>query len=283
MENNKKFKIFGCGETIRSVMEFVEDNGVEGSSGDTTESVENYKIYTCEKEIEEKSIEKVLENLDIILILGDVKDEDSLKEMRAFSKIARKKSILTISMIWIPYSTVETEQVRYNKDLLSLANDFDTVIPLFSENMYNDGKELYSEEDAIEYNEDYMIYFMEALTDFFISNDSISLELKELELFLKNKGIAFMSVGECEGEDRINRVLKIALKAYKNYNAVSLTAAKKILLSIEIGDNDEFNEVNIVNEKIQSYFGEEVDILFIVIENKDKRNFLKIAIIGTEF
>lgn len=297
MEKTKAFKVFACGEIASKVSETqaVITDGFENYAKinnykflgyylkkliepvDEAESLVEYiNLYGKHKKDNEERLTKALEGLDTAIILANLRDEKSISNIEIISNIAKQKGILVLAMVLIPYSTDESEQLKYDEEIKSLVNKVDTLIPLLAERMAANSKMPLVSENGINFCESYMEFCLEQLIKFF-EEGPISLDKKDFNHIFKDSGLGFIAIGAGKGENKLQDALK-----WGAYNNKKITQCKKLLVSISGSEDIELAYINNVLEKIQAAAGEDADIVFTAFKNDKFEDDLIITIIGIE-
>lgn len=297
MEKTKGFKVFACGEIASKVS---ETKAIITDEFENYAKINNYKflgyflknliepvdqvenlvecinLYGKHKKSNEERLTKALEGLDTAIILANLRDENSIRNIETISKIAKDRGILVLAMVLIPYCADESEQLKYDTQMQSLSSKVDTIIPLLAERMAANSKVPLVSEDGIDFCESYMGFCLDQLVQFF-EKGPVSLDKKDFNDIFKDSGLGFIAIGAGKGENKLEDALK-----WGAYNNRKITKCKKLLMSITSNEDMNLAYINNILERIQSAAGQDADIVFTAFKDNKLQDDLIITIIGIE-
>lgn len=294
MNTIENIKVFACGEIPNSVIEEqasvtkqfenylkVINNSlfkyyIKGSLNKIDCLVKNISFYENYEKSNLKELEKTLDNLDLVIILGDLKDKHSVNNIELISKVAREKGILVIAMVLIPYYTDRNKQLKYEIKVECLSNRVDSFIRLEAEEIALSSNRSLVTKDGIKLSASYMLSCLEHVMEFFTIEGALKIEKKDFNEILKNSGLGCISIGHGTGEDKFEKALKRVLA-----NNRKIIKCNKFLIGIS-GDKDmELSCIENILDRIQDIVGDDANIIFQVIIDEKLNDDLIITIIGT--
>ncbi|WP_097028377.1 hypothetical protein [Clostridium peptidivorans] len=297
MEKTKRIKVFACGKIPSSIVERIAviTNHFEDYVRINNYSSSRYYLNSVLKPLEEKKalvkciglyekhekskLEKLgqaLEGLDTAIILANLRDENSFKNIEIISKIAREKGVLVIVMALIPYSTDKNEQLKYDTEIQCLASKVDTFIPLLAEKIALDSNIPLVDKDGIDFCESYMEFCLEQLVDFF-GEGLVNIKKEDFNEIFKDSGLGFIAIGAGEGKDKLEKALKLG-----SINNSKVSKSKKLLVGI-LGNQDmDLTYINNILERIQAISREKCNVVFGAFRYDELKDGLIITIIGIE-
>lgn len=229
---------------------------------------------------EYERINKVLRNTDIIIVIGDINDRLSCQQMETIMGAGKQKGILTLCIAAIPYYHDDNEKNAFvENETYRLAEIADTFIPMLGEKLKFLAEKELPEESTEDIIEGLILWYTEGLLECFTSSGEIGLGTEDYNAILKDKGMAFMGVGESGGEAKVDEVVKMAL--YSGSNIIKIGEVNNILLSVIGGKDFSIEMMDEINKKLQHYFHDDINIIFTALVNEEMDDKIKISLIGT--
>lgn len=295
MDKINNIKVFACGETPNSIVKsksiitnqfekYVQVNNnsffkyyIKSFLGEDENFVKCIGLYDKHEKSNLSEVEKALGNLDVVIILGNLKDKHCVSNIEIISKLAREKGALAIAMVLIPYSTDKSEQLKYNSKVQYLSTKVDTFIPLLAEELAVNSNMPLVNEEGIYFPESYMLFCIEQLMQFFETEGLVKLDKEDFNAIFKDSGLGYISIGGCEGEDNIEKVTKGLVS-----NNAKLIGCNKLLIGISGDVNMNLSRINDILERIQATVSPDCNIIFVAFTDDELKDKLMITIIGIE-
>lgn len=292
MKNLANIKILSCGEIPNRIIENIAQHKIEKDNYINIKNGSFFKYYiksfikeeslvknlTIYKKHDKKNIEEldeVFKDLDIAIIIGDLKDENSFRNMRSIAKTARKKGILLIGVVLVPTFQDKTEQIRLKKEIHGLIRVMDTVIPLELEKIAASIKAPLIDEKGVEFYESYPLFCIQQLIKFFEANGAIRINKKDLYNVFSEGGLGYISMGYGMGQEK----LETAIDSIFIPNP-ELTTYAKFLVSICVPEDMKISYIDEVLNKINEKLECNVSVTFKATLEKDRKDDLFISVIG---
>lgn len=207
------------------------------------------------------------------------------------ARVSKELDILTVGIVTIPFRFEGKKKINQALDgVEEMAKHVDALLVINNERLrkiYPDLTVL----DAFGKADDTLSVAAKSIAEIITNHGLINLDFNDVKTVLKDGGVAIMSTGYGEGEERVKQAIQDALNS-PLLNDNDIFNSKKILLSINFSkdsnkDNpaagglmmEEMNEVNDFMEQ----FGSDFEIKWGIGLDPDLGNKVKVTILATGF
>ena len=202
------------------------------------------------------------------------------------ARVSKELGILTVGIVTIPFRFEGDRKIDQALDgVEEMQKHVDALLVINNERL----REIYPELtvlDAFGKADDTLSVAAKSIAEIITVHGLINLDFNDVKTVLKDGGVAIMSTGYGEGEDRVKKAIDDALNS-PLLNDNDVFNSKKILLSIafneEKGGNDNFmmEEMNYVNDFMDK-FGD-FEIKWGVAIDPELGKKVKVTILATGF
>ena len=202
------------------------------------------------------------------------------------ARVSKEMGILTVGIVTIPFRFEGTKKIDQALDgVEEMAKHVDALLVINNERL----REIYPDLSltaAFGKADDTLSVAAKSIAEIITVHGLINLDFNDVKTVLKDGGVAIMSTGYGEGEDRVKKAIDDALNS-PLLNDNDVFNSKKILLSIafneEKGGNDNFmmEEMNYVNDFMDK-FGD-FEIKWGVAIDPELGKKVKVTILATGF
>src|SRR5574344_2979452 len=203
------------------------------------------------------------------------------------AKISKEMGILTVGIVTIPFRFEGPKKIDQALDgVEEMAKHVDALLVINNERL----REIYPDLSlmaAFGKADDTLSIAARSIAEIITVHGVINLDFNDVKTVLQDGGVAIMSTGYGEGEDRVKMAIEDALNS-PLLNDNDVFNSKKILLSIafasEKKDNpgltmDEMNDVNDFMEK----FGEDFELKWGLAIDPELGSRVKVTVLATGF
>lgn len=198
---------------------------------------------------------------------------------------AREKGILTIGIVTIPFLFEREKQIDKALDgLEALASEVDAVLVINNQRLCDIYSDL-SITNAFKRADETLSTAVRSITEIISMRGRVNLDFQDVKTTLTNGGVAVMSTGYAEGENRVARAIDEALNS-PLLNNNDIFKATHILLAITTSNEEdamlqtgEMGEVSDFMEK----FNSEIETKWGLAFDADLGKKIKITIIASGF
>ena len=173
------------------------------------------------------------------------------------AKMAKDKGILTVAVVTLPFLNEGNEALSRAIDgIHELEKNVDSLLIINNEKLHEFfGNQLI--QDAFPQADEVLSTAVRSIVEIIKKPGHINVDFKDVETMMRNSGMALMGCGVGSGENRIEDAVKSAFES-PLLNDFDLKSAKKVLVNITCGHNDQgltMNDLNNINIKISEYTG----------------------------
>lgn len=201
------------------------------------------------------------------------------------AKIARDLEILTVGVVTLPFRFEGTPRMKQAiAGIEKLSEHVDSLLIINNNALrekFGDLKmsEAFSQADSI------LTTAVKGTVEIMTKPGQQNVDFNDVKKVLKDSGVAIMTSGTAEGEDRAYNAVKEALNN-PLLNKADIKGAKNALVNISYG-NGEFeatmSEVEAINEYIQEAAGNDVDLKFGSVIDESLEGEIKVTLVATGF
>lgn len=173
------------------------------------------------------------------------------------AKMAKDKGILTVAVVTLPFLNEGNEALSRAIDgIHELEKNVDSLLIINNEKLHEFfGNQLI--QDAFPQADEVLSTAVRSIVEIIKKPGHINVDFKDVETMMRNSGMALMGCGVGSGQNRIEDAVKSAFES-PLLNDFDLKSAKKVLVNITCGPNDQgltMNDLNNINIKISEYTG----------------------------
>ena len=202
------------------------------------------------------------------------------------ARVSKEMGILTVGIVTIPFRFEGAKKIDQALDgVEEMSKHVDALLVINNERL----REIYPELsliDAFGKADDTLSVAAKSIAEIITVHGLINLDFNDVKTVLKDGGVAIMSTGYGEGEDRVKKAIEDALNS-PLLNDNDVYNSKKILLSIAFSsqkegrDNFMMDEMNYVNDFMDK-FGD-FEIKWGVAVDPELGKKVKVTILATGF
>ena len=203
------------------------------------------------------------------------------------ARVSKELGILTVGIVTIPFRFEGDRKIDQALDgVEEMQKHVDALLVINNERL----REIYPELtvlDAFGKADDTLSIAAKSIAEIITVHGLINLDFNDVKTVLKDGGVAIMSTGYGEGEDRVRKAIDDALNS-PLLNDNDVYNSKKILLSIAFSsqkegkDNFMMDEMNYVNDFMDK-FGSDFEIKWGVAVDPELGKKVKVTILATGF
>lgn len=197
-------------------------------------------------------------------------------------KLAKDLGILTVGIVTIPFQFEgKTRNVQAQNGIKKLRNNVDSLIVINNNKLrdvYGDlgFKKGFAKADEV------LTKAAKGIAEVITNHYTQNIDLKDAKTVLENSGTAIMGSGSSSGDNRAKKAVELALDS-PLLNDNRILGSKNVLLLIVSGEDEAtIDEINTINELIQSEAGS-TNIIMGLGEDINLQNEISVTIIATGF
>ena len=197
-------------------------------------------------------------------------------------KLAKDLGILTVGIVTIPFQFEgKTRNVQAQDGIKKLRNNVDSLIVINNNKLrdvYGDlgFKKGFAKADEV------LTKAAKGIAEVITNHYTQNIDLKDAKTVLENSGTAIMGSGSSSGDNRAKKAVELALDS-PLLNDNRILGSKNVLLLIVSGEDEAtIDEINTINELIQSEAGS-TNIIMGLGEDINLQNEISVTTIATGF
>lgn len=173
------------------------------------------------------------------------------------AKVSKEMDILTVGIVTIPFAFEGKKKIDQALDgVEEMAKYVDALLVINNERL----REIYQSQtfkEALSKADDTLSVAAKSIAEIITVRGEINLDFKDVRTVLKDGGVAIMSTGYGEGENRVKNAIDEALNS-PLLNNTDIFSSKRILFNLAYGNDeglmmDEMNDVHDFLSKVDDY------------------------------
>ena len=199
------------------------------------------------------------------------------------ARIAKEMDILTVGIVTIPFIFEGEKKIIQALDGVErIAQHVDALLVINNERL----REIYSDltfMNAFGKADDTLSIAAKSIAEIITMRGTVNLDFADVKTILKDGGVAIMSTGFGEGENRVTKAIDDALHS-PLLNNNDIFNAKKVMLNVSFCESSELmmEEMNEIHE-FMSKFREGVEVIWGVAMDNTLEGKVKITVLATGF
>ncbi len=210
-----------------------------------------------------EDVKNILAGTKMVFITAGMGGGTGTGAAPVIAEIAKEMGILTVGIVTVPFFFEGTpKRKRAEKGIQELRENCDTVLIILN----NKIKEVYgnaSMKDAFSQADNVLAKAARSIAEIITVSGNINVDFEDVRTVMSNSGVAVMGSATAEGDGRSKRAVEGALTS-PLLNNTNITGAKYVLLSIVVGDEDnfQFEELEEITAYVQDQAGEDAELIF---------------------
>lgn len=199
------------------------------------------------------------------------------------AKLARELGILTVGIVTIPFSFEgrrRVEQAMAGVD--ELAKHVDALLIICNDKL----RDIYGNlklSKAFEMADNVLTIAAKSIAEIITVKGRVNVDFADVDVVMRNSGVALMGAGEAEGENRALDAIKMALES-PLLNCSDIRGASNILLNMLYGNREvTIGEQTLITDYVRKLVGQDVDMIWGYGLDESLEDKLRVAIIATGF
>ena len=235
----------------------------------------------------EESIDDIKEQLNdgtkMVFITAGMGGGTGTGAAPVIARIAKEMDILTVGIVTIPFIFEGEKKIIQALDGVErIAQHVDALLVINNEHL----REIYADltfMNAFGKADDTLSIAAKSIAEIITMRGTVNLDFADVKTILKDGGVAIMSTGFGEGENRVTKAIDDALHS-PLLNNNDIFNAKKVMLNVSFCPTSELmmEEMNEIHE-FMSKFREGVEVIWGVAVDNSLDTKVKITVLATGF
>jgi cell division protein FtsZ len=208
----------------------------------------------------EETIDEIIghiQDADMVFITAGMGGGTGTGAAPVIASMAKKKDILTVGVVTIPFKNQGNETMSKALDGISeLEKNVDSLLIINNEKLFDVYGDLLLQ-DAFPKADEVLATAVRGITEIIQKKGYINVDFKDVKTMMKDSGYALMGCGTGTGDNRIEEAVKMALES-PLLNDFDMKSAANVLINVTVGENDKgmtMAEYAKLNELITGYTG----------------------------
>ncbi len=232
-----------------------------------------------------EELRKILENnTKMVFITAGMGGGTGTGAAPVIAEIAKDLGILTVGIVTRPFGFEgKPKSRRADAGVEALRKHCDTVLVILNDKL----REVYGKatmKEAFGQADNVLSRASKSIAEIITVAGNINVDFEDVKTVMKDSGAAVMGSATTEGENRAKRAAEGAITS-PLLNNTNIFGAKYILLSIVVGNEDDFqmDELEEITGYIQEQAGEDAEIIFGQATDESLADGINVTIIATGF
>ncbi len=228
-------------------------------------------------------IDDAIEGADMIFVTAGMGGGTGTGGAPVVSGIAKRKGILTVSIVTTPFECEGPKRMRYATEGISeLKKNCDTVIVIPNEQLLEIADDNTTLMEAFDKANEVLYNATRGISDLILMPGLINLDFADVRTTMLDGGAAIMGSAAATGEDRAEIAAREAINS-PLLDGVSIRGARNVLVNISAGSNLGMKETTTSTSIIQQEAGEDAEIILGTVLDDEMEDELRITVIATGF
>lgn len=202
-----------------------------------------------------------LEDTDLLFLTAGMGGGTGTGAIPVIAREARKMGIDTIAIVTRPFAFEgKPRKIKADMGIEKLRSNVNSLIVIDNNKLLESSGSNTSIIDAFKMTDDVLRQAVESITDLVFSIGTINVDFADVKTIFSYEGLAYMGIGEAEGDNKIEEATMNALK--NPLTESTINDAKGVIFNIKGGEDIGLDDINrsasLISEKVNS----EANIIF---------------------
>lgn len=211
-----------------------------------------------------EDIEEIIKNLedtDLLFLTAGMGGGTGTGAIPVIAREAKKMGIDTIAIVTRPFAFEgKPRKIKADMGIEKLKSNVNSLIVIDNNKLLENSGTNTSIIDAFKMTDDVLRQAVESITDIVFSIGTINVDFADVKTIFSYEGLAYMGIGEAEGD---NKIEEATINALKNpLTESTINDAKGVIFNIKGGEDIGLDDINrsasLISEKVNS----EANIIF---------------------
>ncbi len=227
-----------------------------------------------------EEIDKLLEDTDLLFITAGMGGGTGTGAIPVIAEEARKKGILTIGIVTTPFLFEgKLRKARANIGIQRLKSNVNSLIVISNDQLITSTSNNISFMDAFKMTDDVLRQGIQSITELINSVGTINIDFADVKTTLSCEGMAYMGIGESEGE---NKVIEATNNALNNpLTQCSIDGAKAVIFNVKGNEDVGLDDVNKSAEMIAERVNNDANIIFGTVIDESYGDKVEVTVVAT--
>jgi len=230
-----------------------------------------------------EEITKALTGSDMVFITAGMGGGTGTGASPLVAKIAKSLDILVVAIITKPFGFEGRPRMNSALDgIEKLKKEVDSLIVIPNERIRELIPERATKNQALALANIVLYNATKGISQIITKTGEINVDFADVKTTMKNTGDAMIGTGIATGEGRAVKAVNDAL-SNPILEDLEITGAKNVLINIASNGNIGFDEIDLINCRVQEAAGEKANYIFGLLDDKEMDDEVMVTVIATGF
>ena len=228
-------------------------------------------------------IDDAIDGADMVFVTAGMGGGTGTGGAPVVSGIAKRKGILTVSIVTTPFECEGPKRMRYaTEGINELKKNCDTVIVIPNERLLDIADDETTLMEAFDKANEVLYNATRGISDLILMPGLINLDFADVRTTMLDGGAAIMGSAAANGGDRAEIAAREAINS-PLLDGVSIRGARNVLVNISAGSNLGMKETTTATSIIQQEAGEDAEIILGTVLDDEMEDEMRVTVIATGF
>ncbi len=228
-------------------------------------------------------IKEILKDTDMLFVAVGLGGGTGTGAAPVIAQTAREMGILTVAVATLPFNFEGPRRMKVALEGLErLKENVDTYIVIHNQKLQEIGNKVLTVKDAFKEVDNILSKAVRGITNIISTSAMINVDFADVRTVMEEGGLALIGMGEGRGEGKIDTAVDQAITS-PLLEGNSIEGARRLLVTLWVSEDVPFNEVEQAINSIMERAHNEPLIIFGAVLEEGVDNFLRVAVVATDF
>ncbi len=228
-------------------------------------------------------IKDILKDTDMLFIAVGLGGGTGTGAAPVIAQAAREMGILTVAVATLPFNFEGPRRMKVALEgLEKLRENVDTYIVIHNQKLHEMGSKVFTVKDAFREVDNVLSRAVRGITNIISTSAMINVDFADVKTVMEEGGLALIGMGEGVGEGKIDIAVGQAI-TNPLLEGGSIDGARRLLVTLWVSEDVPFGEVEQAINRIMERAHHEPLIIFGAVIEEGVENFLRVAVVATDF
>jgi cell division protein FtsZ len=224
-------------------------------------------------------VKEVLRNTDMLFLAVGLGGGTGTGAAPVIAETAKEMGILTVAVVTKPFNFEGQRRMQVALEgLEKLKEVVDTYIVINNQKLVEIAEKNFSIKDAFKMVDDVLSKAVRGITSIVVTPALINVDFADVRTVMEKGGLALIGMGEGRKDIAIEQAIASPL-----LEGNTVAGARRLLVTLWVSEDVPFRDVEETINRIRESAHEDALIIFGAVIEKDKENFMRVAVVATDF
>ncbi len=224
-------------------------------------------------------IKEVLRDTDMLFLAVGLGGGTGTGAAPVIAEAAKEMGILTVAVVTKPFNFEGQKRMQIALEGLErLKEVVDTYIVINNQKLVEIAEKNFSIKDAFKMVDDVLSKAVRGITSIVVTPALINVDFADVRTVMERGGLALIGMGEGRKDIAIEQAIASPL-----LEGNTVAGARRLLVTLWVSEDVPFRDVEETISRIRESAHEDALIIFGAVLEKDKENFMRVAVVATDF